>query len=87
MTPSQNKHWKDVSQGWASLSGPCSGLSRRFGIAQGSKVRAINEFSSSRMNDSVGMTGLAQAFLDSSQDLLDHPCRNCVSTSRVPTGS
>ena len=53
-------------------------LSRRFGIVQGSKARAIDDFSMSRANDTVGtlekvsvmITGdsvaLAQAFLGAS---------------------
>ena len=50
---------KDIEQGWAVLSdrqGPPERgvLSRRFGIRQGHKVRAIDDFSISRVNDCVG---------------------------------
>ena len=50
---------KDVSQGWAALlpanSLPMgSVLSRRFGICRGSKVRAVDDFSISRVNETVG---------------------------------
>ena len=49
---------KDVTQGWASfLDGPLqadSVLSRRFAVDQSGRVRAIDDFSVSRVNEAVG---------------------------------
>ena len=73
------KTCEDVDNGWAFLLPPSDAPHRRFAVTQGDRVRAIDDFSVSRVNDTVGsqdkitvMTSgdtvaLVQAFLRSPQ--------------------